>query len=201
MSLPGARGFGWFFRYLTFCSYTLQLLQLGLCVMVRLSRHPKQKYVLGTAANHLSSALFGLANTVTAMFYAVENATHGLVEGGGEERPWWLDFAVHVLNSGVAWVDLFIVEERSFSGRSRHLALFFALAYSAWLLLVRHRFGKFPYPILNSLPFPWGFLGFILAGVLVMVGTFEVGRTVKHSLLPAASRRARKQKPSQRRAE
>lgn len=32
--LPGARGFGWFFKYLTFYSYTLQLLQLGLCCLI-----------------------------------------------------------------------------------------------------------------------------------------------------------------------
>jgi hypothetical protein len=32
--LPGARGFGWFFKYLTFYSYTLQLFQLGLCCLI-----------------------------------------------------------------------------------------------------------------------------------------------------------------------
>jgi hypothetical protein len=31
--LPGASGFGWFFRYLTFCSFTLQTCQLFVCTM------------------------------------------------------------------------------------------------------------------------------------------------------------------------
>jgi hypothetical protein len=30
--LPGSKGFGWFFRYLTFYSFTLQLIALGLSV-------------------------------------------------------------------------------------------------------------------------------------------------------------------------
>jgi hypothetical protein len=34
------------------------------------------------------------------------------------------------------------VEERSFHGSSRHLALLLALAYCAWLLVVRNFFGK-----------------------------------------------------------
>ena len=34
------------------------------------------------------------------------------------------------------------VEERSFKGSSRHLALLFAVAYCTWLLVVRQRFGK-----------------------------------------------------------
>lgn len=36
--LPGAHGFGWFFRYLTFCSYTLQLIQLVFCCLAHLTR-------------------------------------------------------------------------------------------------------------------------------------------------------------------
>jgi len=125
-----------------------------------------------------------MANTVTAMFYAVESATHGLVEGGASDRPWWLDSAVHSLNSGIAWTDLFIVEERSFCGRSRHLALVLGMSYSAWLLLVRHMYGKFPYPVLNKLPFPWGYIGFFAAGMAIFVGTFELGKFVKLVLLP-----------------
>ena len=34
------------------------------------------------------------------------------------------------------------VEERSFHGSSRHLALLFAVAYCTWLLVVRRNFGK-----------------------------------------------------------
>ena len=141
-----------------------------------------------------------MANTVTAMFYAVENATQGLVEGGALNRPWWLDLSVHAGNAGVAWVDLVIVEERSFCGRSRHLALALALAYCGWLLLVRRHFKKFPYPIMNKLPFPAGYLGFAAAGVVTVALSFELGRFVKHRVLrsppaevaPAGAARRRK---------
>lgn len=178
--LPGAQGFGWFFRYLTFYSFTLQLLQFLLCILAHLSKNPKTRVALQNAADRLSCAVFGLANTVTAMYFAVENATQGLVEGGKLERPWWLGFSVHVLNSAIAWLDLLIVEERSFCGRSRHLALGLALTYSGWLLVVRKMFGKFPYPVLNKLPFPWGFIGFFAAGIGIIIGAFELGNTVKN---------------------
>lgn len=36
--LPGAQGFGFFFRYLTFCSFTLQLVQLMFCVAARIPK-------------------------------------------------------------------------------------------------------------------------------------------------------------------
>lgn len=184
MSLPGSQGFGWFFRYLTFWSYSLQLLQLGLCLVTHTSRNSRHRYVISQAADKLSCAVFGLANTVTAMFYAVESTTQGLVEGGATDRPWWLAFAVHVANSAVAWIDLIIVEERTFCGRSRHLALFLALSYGVFLLVVRANYGKFPYPILNKLPFPHGYLGFFGAGVAIVVIAFELGRLVKHVILP-----------------
>jgi len=181
--LPGSSGFGWFFRYLTFWSYTLQLLQLSLCILARISKDPKRKYALARAADRLSCAAFGLANTVTAMFYAVENSTQGLVEGGKDDRPWWLAASVHSVNSGVAWIDLIIVEERSFCGRSRHLALVLAISYAAWLLVVRQFYGKFPYPVLNKLPFPMGYCAFMSVGIALVAISFEVGKFVKLSLL------------------
>lgn len=178
-TLPGAQGFGWFFRYLTFCSFTLQMVQLFICCLAHVSKSPKRKKRLAVTADRLSCALFGIANTVTALFFAIEKTTKGLVEGGQLQRPAWLNLAVHVVNSVVAWLDLLIVEERSFHGSSRHLALLFAVAYCTWLLVVRNFFGKFPYPILNKLPFPLGFLGFVLLGFLVVLGTFQLGKSVK----------------------
>ena len=106
----------------------------------------------------------------------------GLVEGGLLERPVWLQFAVHAGNAATAWGDLLLAEERSFSPAARRLAVGLALAYGAWLLLVRHVFGRFPYPILNKLPFPWGFMGFFAAGIGVIVATFQLGKWVRQQL-------------------
>jgi hypothetical protein len=69
---------------------------------------PKRKQRLSALADQLSCALFGIANTVTALFFAIEKSTHGLVEGGALQRPAWLNLAVHVANSLVAWLDLLI---------------------------------------------------------------------------------------------
>lgn len=186
-ALPGAQGFGWFFRYLTFCSYTLQLVQMFICCLAHVARSEKRKRKLKATADQLSCALFGIANTVTALFFAIEKSTKGLVEGGQLQRPAWLNLTVHVANSVVAWVDLVIVEERSFQGSSRHLALVLAVAYCCWLLLVRQFFGKFPYPILNKLPFPAGFAGFVVLGFGVVLGAFQLGKTVKAVLNSALS--------------
>ena len=151
------------------------------------------------------------------------------------------------------------VEERSFHGGSRHLALLIALVYCIWLLVVRHNFGKvrprltlhvvapprhwmeavggnsgqrqrtsgaaellscwvcpppprhlpchlpkaaplratncvpklpsqhphsprlpqFPYPVMNKLPFPHGYLGFAAVGFAMVLGTFHLGKVVK----------------------
>ena len=124
----------------------------------------QRKQRLSALADRLSCALFGIANTVTALFFAIEKSTkvrqaafqpggpcspylavrllslslprpaglrslstvpsaltpalphprlpslQGLVEGGGLERPAWLNLAVHVANSAVAWLDLLIGE-------------------------------------------------------------------------------------------
>ena len=36
-----------------------------------------------------------------------------------------------------------------------------------------------PYPILNKLPFPLGFLGFVVLGFVVVLSTFQMGKLVK----------------------
>ena len=50
---------------------------------------PKQKQQLSHVADVLSCTAFGIANTVTALFFAIENTTQGAVEGN-LERPAWL---------------------------------------------------------------------------------------------------------------
>jgi len=113
------------------------------------------------------------------MFYAIESAGAGLLDADHEGKPWWLASTVHLLNSVVAWVDLFLVEERTFHGQSRHLVLFVALSYCSWALVVRYIYGSFPYPVLNILPFPWGFLGFVIVGTGILLLAFEFGKYMK----------------------
>lgn len=186
--LPGASGFGWFFRYLTFFSYTLQTVQLCLCLVTYLPKSGKGKERLQSVCDNLSCAAFGLANTVTVLFYTVESATKGLVEGGLIDRPVWLQFAVHAGNSLTAWGDLLLAEQRSFSPSSRRTAVALGLGYGAWLLVVRSQFGKFPYPILNKLPFPQGFIGFFSAGIAIILAFHQLGGLVRGLLVPGGAK-------------
>jgi len=181
MSLPGATGFGWFFRYLTFCSYTLQLIQFLLCVLCRILPSQKARLATSIAADRLACALFGLANMISAMFYTIENAGgKGLLDSSSSgAKPWWLGETVHALNSVIAWIDLFLVEERTFHGHSKLLIVFFIATYCGWALVVKKFYGAFPYPILNNLPFPWGFVGLAAVASCVLLAIFELGRRLK----------------------
>ena len=44
------------------------------------------------------------------------------------------------------------------------------------------RCPQFPYPILNNLPFPLGFLAFVALGFAVVLSTFQLGKAVKTTL-------------------
>lgn len=114
----------------------------------------KSQKTLDRIADDLSCALFGLANAVTIMFYTLEATTKGMVEGGVIERPPWLGFAVHVSNSILAWSDLLLARQRSFSKYSSRLSLVLVGTYTLWILISSHFNKGFPYPFLNRLPWP-----------------------------------------------
>ena len=252
--LPGSKGFGWFFRYLTFCSFTAQTATLALCCAAHLSRRARVARAVAAAAagkkgkeeekgqkgkklsNGVSSgsgssssngsngpcppppppplplspsssaapsssssssplwlsraaddaacAIFGLANVVTLMYYAIERSQAGnLVEGGRAARPAWLGAAVHSLNAGVAWLDLLLAHPRSFSPRAARASAALALLYCHWLLLVRGVTGAFPYPILNKMPMPHGFVFLIGTGLVLFWVLFRAGKRISSPLL------------------
>ena len=196
-NLPGAHGFGFFFRYLTFCSFTLQVVQLILCVAARVSKvvmkprlcwfahqhlctpqSDKARLRLMAWADDISCALFGLAHAVTLLYHVIHSATQDVVEGGPVDRPPWLGFSVHILNTIFAWGDLLLAAPRSFSRRSSWLCTAITISYCLWLLLIRSVTGGFPYPFLNKLPFPSGFVGIMVGGIVIFRVAFEGGRGV-----------------------
>ncbi|CAL8468421.1 g7961 [Coccomyxa elongata] len=175
--LPGASGFGRFFRYLTFYSYTLQLIQLlasFCCHLPKALRIPAAEKF----ADDLSCAVFGLANVVTCMFYLIDAATSDVVEGGkvDHQRPPWLGVSVHFINSVVAWLDILLSHPRSFSRRSQNLSIGLVIFYLHWILLCSFMNGSFPYPFLNKLPQPQGFIGVSVGGVCLFVSLFRLGK-------------------------
>jgi hypothetical protein len=184
-ALPGTAGFGWFFRYLTFYAYTLQTLSFGVAAAAALhpASPPRRKAALRAAADDAACAVFGLTNVVTVMYYGLEAATAGVVEGGPAPRPPWLGRSVHVFNAAAAWADLLVSHPRSFSPRAASLSHASAGAYAAWLLVVRAGAGAFPYPILNALPMPWGYLGLTGTALALSAGLFALGRRLSTPLL------------------
>ena len=121
-----------------------------------LPQDPVKSRFLNDWADDLSCALFGMANSVTAMYYLIDATTgkNALVEGGEIARPLWLGFSVHVFNSITAWADICCAHPRSFSKRSSRLSVGIIAFYTVWILICSHFNGAFPYPILNELPWP-----------------------------------------------
>lgn len=185
--LPGSRGFGRFFRYMTFCGLSLQTLAVWpVCIAADLQavvgKRKGKKSKLLQASDIIACAVFPLACVVTAMYYAISAGGKGLVEEGNSKRPAWLSPAVHVGNSVPALVDVLLCSPRSFSRQSQTLSYTVSLAYMAWLLLVRHQFGEFPYPFLNKLPQPWTFLATASTGLLFFRAFFVTGRWLRQAL-------------------
>lgn len=133
----------------------------------------------------LSSAPPFSASPLTISFPLVPHAslptpqaTTKMAVEGGYSRPPWLDVSVHALNTAVAWADLLTSKQRSFSRRSERLSSVLVGAYLAYILVCRHMNGRFPYPFLNALPFPSGFVGIVVVGLLIFLSMFRAGKAL-----------------------
>ncbi|MEW5315806.1 MAG: hypothetical protein WDW38_007211 [Sanguina aurantia] len=183
--LPGSRGFGWFFRYLTFYSFTLQLAQLCLCTVYGWSRkwrggRPSSSLTrLAGWSDDLSCAALGFATATTILYHIVDAALgrKGIVEGEAE-RPVWLSPSVHVFNFALAWADTAFASPRTFTRRAEILSTCLVTVYICIILGSRHVNGKFPYPFLNQLPLPQGFILMLVLGIAIFYGFFQIGRQV-----------------------
>lgn len=182
--LPGNFGFGWFFRFLTFYSFTLQTLQLGMATLDDVQRTLRGRSAWTRPTDDLACAIFALTHVVSIMFYTIQSTTKMAVEGGHVTRPPWLDVSVHAFNTLVAWADLISSDRRTFSRRSERLSCVLVATYLGYLMLCRHMNGRFPYPILNALSYPWGFACLVAAGLSLFVVAFRAGkfmnRRVRH---------------------
>jgi hypothetical protein len=98
------------------------------------------------------------------------------------QRPPWLGVSVHLINAVVAWADLLLSHQRSFSKRARTMSLMFVVGYSHWLLLLRYATGSFPYPFMNKLPFPKGYIVVVSGGLALFLSLFYIGRCINNGL-------------------
>lgn len=174
--LPGAQGFGWFVRYLTFYSFTLQTFTLGLATMDDWGKLLSGRSHYSRLVDDLASSQFALAHVVTIMFYTIQTATKSMVEGG-VERPPWLNVTVHLFNTLVAWADM-VTAHRSFSRSSERLSSVLVFMYICYIQLCKQMNGHYPYPFLRNLRQPHGFIGTVVTGLLLFAGAFRVGKAI-----------------------
>ena len=91
---------------------------------------------MGQLADDLSCFAFCLATTVTAQFWLLHYVTGGLVERSSD-RPEWLGFAVHVLNSILAWASIAVGRQRTFAQRARLMVAGFVAFYAVFIVTCR----------------------------------------------------------------
>ena len=73
---------------------------------------------------------------VTLNFYSLHFLTGGMVERS-VDRPEWLGYTVHAINSIFAWLDVIVARPRTFSRRARVWALILGLCYAAFVSMCR----------------------------------------------------------------
>ena len=134
--LPGATGFGRYARYLTFCTFTAQLLLWAAAVVVDVRPTKRSLALVDDAA----CAILPVAATVTVLFYTLLFLDPlSVVEPG--RRPEWLSPAMHWLNTVAALLDAFVCQPRSFSRRAAAGSLLFVAGYAVWIQVVRSVLG------------------------------------------------------------
>lgn len=173
--MKGANEYGWFFRYLTFCSFTLQTVQLFSASLLDLTKEGTNLQ-LRRVVDDLSCLTFSTANAVTIMYYTIEAMTNNVNESPSDCAFMWVDNVVHFGNCVVAWVDMLTGRPRSFSPRAQNWTIIFALSYAVWILIVKSAGGRYPYPFLETLPFPGGFLMVAIFGASLQLTAFRLGR-------------------------
>jgi len=170
--------FGGYFRYLTICCLTVQVLQLTAVTLVDLT--PKGvRLRLKRIADDLSCMVFVLANCVTLLFYAIETLQPGGIINKDLGMPVaWINYSVHIVNSIVAWTDIVICHPRRFSWRAFGMMVVFGGGYSSWAYFIKCKTGKYPYGFLNKLPHPHGFFIMIPICAVLMSCLFLFGKFI-----------------------
>ncbi|KAH9329813.1 hypothetical protein KI387_001921, partial [Taxus chinensis] len=112
-----SKGFGWFFKYLTFWAFTFQMISLLISFFSDL--FPQVNRIV-CVSDDLSCASFSMANVVTVMFWCLLVITKNPVDQNVQQgqlllqRPFsWTSLCVHLGNVIVAWIDI-LVSKRTF---------------------------------------------------------------------------------------
>ncbi|BBN18992.1 hypothetical protein MPTK1_8g07110 [Marchantia polymorpha subsp. ruderalis] len=185
--LPQSGGFGWFYKFLTFCGFNFQLLTLSVVVLSHLI--PKNER-LKIVADDLSCTVFPIANAISILYWGIliltmkpveeeidgnirRTVTHGLQSSA----PWYINLTVHLFNSIIAWVDISI-SERTFRTRAFFLSFAFAVGYICWSQYATSINKIYPYPFLNTMPQPQGYILVSIVSLLILYLFSRIGAKV-----------------------
>ncbi|EFJ33607.1 hypothetical protein SELMODRAFT_439021 [Selaginella moellendorffii] len=91
--------------------------------------------------------------------------------------PLWLNLTVHLANAIVAWTDVH-VSDRTFRKSSLNQSLIFCLVYTTWIQVCAFKNKMYPYPFLNKLPQPEGFIATVAVAVTLTFAFFKAGSTL-----------------------
>lgn len=180
-SIEKSKGFGWFFKYLTFCGFTFQMIAFFVSFLSDLF---PQANTANFLADNLSCASFLIANIITVMYWCLliitkdpvdEDVRHGQLLL--QRPPFWLSIVMHLANAIVAWMDILLTNRR-FSKFSLLAALVFGFLYCIWMQICATKNKGYPYPFLNVLPEPEGLIGMALVGLSLILLFFWLGAKV-----------------------
>eukprot|EP00891_Asterochloris_glomerata_P006268 jgi/Astpho2/6268/Aster-x0276 len=148
-----AQQFPWFFAYLTFWGFTLQLLQMVVAFLADL----QPKDMLRDLADILSCSTVGVAAFVTACYYILV--------------PKWVSPVLHTGNFIGMLADYAVSRrQRTFSHAGAALQAAWMALYLALCLAIKHVNGKYPYDFMNELPEPQG----MLLATVVLTGAVTI---------------------------
>ncbi|KAL0027712.1 hypothetical protein WJX79_010889 [Trebouxia sp. C0005] len=73
--------------------------------------------------------------------------------------PAWVVLGMHVGSSVTVILDFMVcIRQRTFSMRAEYGQTVITVGYTLWLMLCKSRTGSFPYPVMEELPMPGGFI-------------------------------------------
>ncbi|QDZ18727.1 hypothetical protein A3770_02p12450 [Chloropicon primus] len=180
--LPGRQLYGLFFRYLTFCTYTLQALYYACAVVCDFAGEERVGRRFHKATGMLAGLVFTMSNVVTFMYYGVMQQFSDPIEGSNVDRPPYLNISVHLINCVTSWIDLLTTKNMSLCGDTIKATWAYGLTYTAWMHFIKNHTGKYPYPFLDKIPPVLGPLLVVFTAFFTLQFIFIVGRKIREKI-------------------